>query len=191
MIEAGRYRAVAVSVEAEDGTEVWAQFGRSKIQGTEQVVVNFEILDGASVGSRIAWFGYFSDKTVDRTLEALRICGWKGNDLATAIKGPIDNEVSLVIEHETDPQGQVRPRVRWVNRPGGGGLKIDTMAPKDMATFAARLRLKAGTAKEVAGKKPDRAATPAPDPAPSKASQGEDWNGNDAPDSPDPDELCF
>jgi hypothetical protein len=161
MIAEGRYRAVAVPVDTDSGS-VWAQFGLSKESKSQQVVVNFEILEGEAAGQKIAWFGYFSDKTVDKTMEALRNCGWKSDDIMDCVTSPLEQEVSLVVEHENDQKtGKPRPRIRWVNRPGGGGLKLETpMDDKDLRMFAAKLKVKAKSIKPVDGAKPDRSAPP-------------------------------
>lgn len=106
--------------------------------GKEQVAVEFELLEEGFVGTRIAWFGYFTDKTQARTIETLRNCGWQGTDL-TNLEGVDANEVSLVIEQE-EYEGKWSPRVRWVNIPGSGlALKSPLSADKAKA-FAARMR---------------------------------------------------
>ncbi len=164
MIAAGRYRAVAVPVTTDDG-DFWAQFGVSS-NGNEQVVVNFEILDGEHAGETMAWFGSFTDKTADKTLEGLRNCGWRGSDLATASTGPLEQEVSIVVQEE-EYQGKVRSKIRWVNRPGGGGaFKLEKpMARNDMKMFSSKMKAKAASIPEVKGAAPDRSVPPDPPPA--------------------------
>jgi hypothetical protein len=102
--------------------------------GKEQVAVAFRLEDGRT----ITWYGYFTDKTLDRTVETLRICGWDGND-PRDLTGLDRNEVALVIEHERDAVGQVRARVRWVNRPGGAQVK-EELSGAALDRFADRLR---------------------------------------------------
>jgi hypothetical protein len=126
----GTYRARAVH----------GALGETK-SGSEQVAVEFELLDAdGAAGPRITWYGYFSEKTLATTVKALRACGWKG-DLLTDLSGISDNEVSLVVENEVLPDGRARPRVRWVNAPGGPGLGLKTPLVGDKArAFAARMR---------------------------------------------------
>lgn len=106
--------------------------------GKEQVGVSFELLEGPNQGQRITWYGYFTEKTTERTLEALEHCGWQGDDLSD-LTGIDANEVYLVIEHEQDDQGEVRARVRWVNSSGGVAMQ-NRMDPGDAASFAQRMR---------------------------------------------------
>jgi len=143
MLPAGEYKAVAV-----DGV-----LGETST-GKEQIVVTFEVTQPeAFVGRRINWYGYFTEKTADRTLESLRYCGWTGNDLSVfefssqvnpASQGFGSQEVVIVVEHEPDQNGTPRARVRWVNQAGGGGVKqkLDTGKAKALAArMKARLAM--------------------------------------------------
>lgn len=113
-------------------------------KGTEQVAVNFDIITPDAEMNTIVWYGYFSDKTWERTVESLRHCGWTGTDLAD-MQGLDANEVELVIEDETY-EGKTHQRVRWVNRPGGGGIALKAPLTGDKAkTFAASMRDKIKT----------------------------------------------
>lgn len=142
-INDGIYKAVA-----SNGT---AQFGMTS-KGTEQVLVNAEIIDGECAGRTVPWFGFFSEKTIDRTIESLRYFGWKGNDLANI--GVLDQVVEIVVENETNNEGKVYPRVRWVNRPGGGGLTLQTqLEGGQLAAFAARMKAKAAGIPAVEGER--------------------------------------
>lgn len=168
IIPAGFYSAVAVPVQTEEGP-VWAQFGNSKAKGTPQVYVAFAILHGDYAGFRIGWFGYFADGSEDRTIESLRFCGFKGDDFATAIAGPLDQEVQIQVEHETY-EGKVRAKVAWVNAPGGGSFRMaKTMGKDELRKFGATLKNKLRAKPEVAGPRreaPTPGAATAP-PAPS------------------------
>lgn len=106
--------------------------------GTEQMAVRFLITEGEFKGRYITWFGFFTDKTTDRTLEALRYCGWHTDDL-TNLDGITDNDVDLVIEDEQAEDGEWRSRVRWVNQPGGRALK-SRMDEGSKVAFAARMK---------------------------------------------------
>lgn len=129
MIPAGRYQAVPTK----------ADLGETST-GKEQVGVEFEIVTaGEYIGHRVVWYGYFTDRTTERTLESLRICGWFGDDITnlTGI-GEGSHVVELVIEHETY-NGRVTAKVQWVNRAGGLAMKTQ-LSPDKKAAFAARLR---------------------------------------------------
>lgn len=158
MIGAGYYRAVAVPVSTPDG-DTYAQFGEGK--NHPQVVVNFEILDGPEAGRRIAWFGHFSEKTVQRTVESLRYCGFKGDDLALATTQKLDQEVQIVVAHE-EYNGKVTAKVNWVNRAGGDGFRMaEPMAKTALTRFAAQMKNAVKAVGEVSGKTAERAQKPA------------------------------
>ncbi len=129
MIDRGNYRARAVD----------SQFGYAET-GTEQVAVTFEITEeGEFRGHTIAWFGFFTDGTQERTMQALRACGWEGDDLSNLI-GLDRNEIVLVIEHD-EYGGKVQARVKWVNRLGAGRIELKRKMTDAQKTALAR-RLK-------------------------------------------------
>lgn len=103
--------------------------------GKEQIGVEFEIQD--EQGGHITWYGFFTDKTMDRTIETLRLCGWKGSDL-NSLDGLGDNEVSIVLETE-EYEGKSRQRVQWVNRAGGLAMANPLSADQAKA-FAAKMK---------------------------------------------------
>ena len=91
-------------------------------------------------GETITWYGFFTEKTEDRTLEALRHCGWEGDDLSD-LRGITSNEVYVVIEHETNDEGETHARVRWVNSGAGGALAMKATMDRAAATaFAQRMK---------------------------------------------------
>lgn len=127
MIPVGKYKA-----RATEGALGFTSTGK------EQVAVALEVQSGEYQGKEITWYGYFTDATTDRTLESLRHLGWKGDDLSD-LTGILDNEVQIVVEEETDQQGEVRTRVRWIN--GGGGVAMkDRMTDADAKAFAGRMK---------------------------------------------------
>jgi hypothetical protein len=129
MIAPGKYMARAV--EAELGYTSGDK---------AQVAVCFELIDGDYAGQQINWYGYFTDKTMPTTLKALRACGWEGDDLSN-LDGIDVNEVELVISHEDDLEGNARARVRWVNRPGDGGVQLKKrMDEQQRKAFAAQMK---------------------------------------------------
>lgn len=137
-------------------------------QGNPQVVVLFNILDEGAQETRLTWYGYFTEKTTDKTIESLRICGWQGEDL-TDLTGLDTNEVSLVVEDEeyTDEQsGQVstRARVRWVNKAGGLSVKQPLTGEKAQA-FAASMRAAVRAFDAASGKRTTTAPKPAVSPS--------------------------
>lgn len=112
-------------------------------------------------GESLTWYGFFTDKTLDRTVESMRACGWQGVDL-TDLSGMDANEVVLVVEHETDESGAIRPRVRWVNSQGGLAMS-NALAGDDLAAFAATMRGRiAALDPRQARSKPTQRPAPAP-----------------------------
>lgn len=128
MMAAGRYRARAVQ----------AALGETST-GKEQIAVEFETLDEEGApGEHITWFGFFTEKSLEHTVRALRVCGWRGDDINN-LDGISDNEVSLVVEHE-EYEGKVSAKVKWVNAPGGGIALKSTLDAGRAASFAATMK---------------------------------------------------
>jgi hypothetical protein len=106
--------------------------------GTDQVAVVFEYVDGDQKGKRITWYGFLTDKTIDRTVEALKLLSdVEVPDLAD-LKGLDRNEVELVVEEDTY-NDKTRDRVVFVNRAGGLALK-NRLDVGEKAALAERLR---------------------------------------------------
>lgn len=127
MIPEGQYNAKPIE----------AAMGFTKSR-SEQVAVSFELIDEPYQGTQITWYGYFSNKTMDRTFDSLRACGWDGQSLANLSTVGTKN-VKVVIEHEADQDGNPRERIRWVNESGGVAMK-NRMTPEQASEFDARMR---------------------------------------------------
>jgi len=126
-----------MSMSLEPGTYtarcIDAQLGETK-KGTPQIVLEFEVVgDNAWAGSRITAYCFLTEAAMDRSLESLRYCGWRGADLSD-LSGVMDNDVELVVKDETY-EGKTFPRVQWINRPGGksGGARAPLAADKAAA----------------------------------------------------------
>jgi len=124
-----------------------AQFSETR-KGDEQIVLGFEIVDPSrpdEQGMHISYFGGFGENSIDFTVDALRACGWKGDDVsevpALAESGQLATEVRLKIEHETY-EGKLRARVKFVNRVGGGAkIKLERALDDDrVRRFAASMK---------------------------------------------------
>ena len=105
--------------------------------GNEQVTVQFELLEGPDLGKTITWWGYFSEKTADRTLRALLDSGWDGKDVSV-LDGLGSKDVRLTIGNDTY-NGETRQRVQWVNPLTGPKTKTP-MADTDRASFAEKMK---------------------------------------------------
>lgn len=159
MISTGYKNAVAIPVETDNGPK-WAQFGVTDNQ-KKYVTVSFEILDGEDAGQKITWWGYFAtEKNAKRTIESLRYCGFKGDDLSTVGDQELDQRVSLTVEHD-EYDGKVRAKVAWVNGLGGGGFKVEKpMAGDELRKFAASLKSHVRSTGEVNAEKGLRGQAP-------------------------------
>ena len=151
IIPEGYYTAVAVHQNGEDGN-LLARFGESG-NGTKQVLIYFEVIEGDYAGTRVPWFGFFTTAAWQRTIESLRYCGLKGDDLSTINQQELNQRVTITIEH--NEQGdKVYPRVSWVNRPGGSTIKLKKpMGTNELRGFAAQMKSYLQQVEEVAGEK--------------------------------------
>lgn len=148
MITAGRHRARAVE----------AALGYTN-GGKEQVAVLFELADGDEAGQQITWYGYFTERTEERTLESLRYCGWEGDDISN-LGSVTKNDVQIVVEMERSDDGHYA-RVRWVNRSGTALALKSHMNDEQKRAFAARMKGKAMTMRQASGQqKPDGTRAP-------------------------------
>jgi hypothetical protein len=154
ILAAGNYKAVATPVEG-----AYAQLGMS-LAGNQQVLVQFKILEGPAMGRTIPWWGSFTDKSWTRTMEALRYCGFKGDDLYELPGQALDQEVGIVVEH-SEYQGKTNARVRWVNAPSSGVKLAKPMDQNQLRNFSAMMKAKVAQVKAVEGKKASVSEAPA------------------------------
>jgi hypothetical protein len=139
LIPEGYYSAVVVPVATDEGPQK-VQFGFTK-ENKRQIAVCFEVIDGDYIGHKLTWFGYFTEKTTERTIQALRYCGFRGDDLMTVNEQALDQAVSITVEH-AEYNGKISAKIAWVNAPGGGGFKLSApMKKNDMRRFAAEMRM--------------------------------------------------
>jgi hypothetical protein len=96
--------------------------------GDAQVFIAFDVAHGEGT-TALTWFGSLKEgKAQEITLKGLLAAGFTGKDVTDLIDGPdggaipLGTEVSLVIENE-EYEGANRARIRWVNKPGGGGVQ--------------------------------------------------------------------
>lgn len=195
LIAVGKHRAIVRA------TEEGLRFGLTGEGETEkeQAVVLFDLVDPADPdhGRSITWFGFLSDAAFDRTIEGLRHCGWQGESLAElpglAAVGGLAQEVELVIEHE-EYNDKWQAKVQWVNRPGGGGVKLKRpLEGAELEAFSARMRGRV----RVAGTQARAAAPNAPRPpharpaTPNGGGAGQRPTHPNAPGSPVDDDIPF
>lgn len=88
-------------------------------------------------GIELFWNGGLSEKGRDITFKALRLCGWRGDDL-TAIGFNQDAEVAVVVEAE-EYNNKMHSKVKWVNSLGGKRVESNLDAGR-AKLFADRMR---------------------------------------------------
>lgn len=143
-----------------------------------QILLAFKIHDENSPnkGRVTTYFGSFGERSIDFTVDALRACGWQGDDLADLPKaferGELGAEVSLKIINEPSLDRDKRPvmdedgnekwrdKVAFVNVPGEGGAGFKpekTLEGAELKNFGQRMRTavaNAGKRKPAGGIKP-------------------------------------
>ena len=153
------------------GTPVSAALGYTQ-GGKEQIAVLFELLEPA--GERLTWYGYFTEKTFDRTIESLRACGWTGSALdefaGEAMPAGFDHQVELVVKHE-EYNGKTLARIAFVNTVGAGVALKSAMDGAQARAFAAKMKgriaaLSGGVPPAAPKATPKANGKPAPRPAP-------------------------
>lgn len=161
LIPQGTYTAKAVD---------W-KFGYTE-KGDPQVGVSFEITqEGSQKGRHITKYLFFTEKTVDRSIDSLRYMGLDGDDLSVLANrgGGLDkNEVSIVVEHDTY-NDKTRAQVSWINRVASVVMNRE-MAPEDITSFAEQMKQKLRSAdiRRQAREKSSSAPMRRPDPTPSR-----------------------
>lgn len=141
--------------------------------GTDQMEVIFELQaiqpkeedeeeDTSVQGVKVHAALFFTDKTVDRTIESLRHCGWTGDNLENLLaEGFGTKEVSLDMEWQLYKGAKVY-RVKWVNPIGG--IKPKPLAGDQVRGLAAlvKSRIQQGAGSPDARKnRTERAPSPA------------------------------
>lgn len=140
LISKGRHAAIPRSF----------QFGYAGEDDKPQAVIGFEIVgdNDPYAGWTITAFCFLHDKSWERSIESLRHMGWTGDNLeelpALCAAGQLV-EVEIVVEHETF-QGEVSAKVKWINKAGGGMVKLKKpMEGTELSRFAQQMRGKIRT----------------------------------------------
>lgn len=132
--------------------------------GKEQLAVTFE----NDAGEHITAYLYFTEKTLDRTMETLtEVLGWNAEqddhriDALHESDTLVGNECEIVVEDDTY-DGKTRPRVKWINALGGGSVLKEQMDATAAQSFANTLRRRILSAKGGPKPNPSRVAAPKP-----------------------------
>ncbi len=135
LIPEGQYKARATQGRLDVSSE----------KKREYVVIEFGLLEGEYAGQTVLWKGFFGDKIdsggktlTERTVEGLRVCGWKSIYL-TDLTGITENEVQIVVQHDHSPSGKPYAKVRFVNRLGGLSMSPN-ISPDAAKAFAEKMK---------------------------------------------------
>ena len=153
-IENGTYRARATGADG-------VQFGRAST-GNEQIAITFALLDenDRPTEQQITWLGYFTDGTMERTLESIEICGWDMSTGTGECHHVADQIVLLVIESE-EYNGKTYAKVKCINRVGGAGFRFaEVLDTRSVSGLMGRIRAHKATSGAVAPVAASRSAQP-------------------------------
>ena len=158
LLAPGYYDAVAVEKTDDQGVVAFARWELSK-NDAKQVIAYFQLIGHPEVFP-IPWRGSFastmlgeSGKSVaQRTVESLRYMGLKGDDLLAIENQELNQIVSLQVEHD-EWEGKTRLKVAWVNKPGGGVIKVKPLPEEAKRKFAAMMRASLAKVPEVEGER--------------------------------------
>lgn len=140
LISKGRHMARPVSI----------QFGYAGEDDKPQAAVLFDLVGDQDPynGWSITAFCFLHDKSWERSIESFRNMGWTGDDLeelpALCESGQLA-DVEIVVDHEAY-QGEWQAKVKWINKPGGGAVKLKKpMEGSALKNFASQMRGKVRT----------------------------------------------
>ena len=133
LIQIGRHSATCFEFE-------FPEPAAGKSQG---IALGFRFSEGdADQGRIITAWKYFSDKALPYTIEALRACGWRGDNPAEITIADLAEEVEITIKHETY-DGTTRAKVDYINPLGGGMVKAEKrLEGPSLKNFGAQMRAK-------------------------------------------------
>lgn len=129
-------------------------------KGNPQIVIEFDIVVGEGEIKSMFWFGHLTEKTKERTVESLVICGLN-NNLSTgeeclafnkgAGSGVLNEELEIQVVVDLkfpwdsdksceDTTKDKVPFIKWVNEKGSSALK-EKMAESDLISIMPGLNL--------------------------------------------------
>ena len=111
------------SIPGREGAQII--FGESPQKGTPYARVYLGITDGEHAGRSIPHDLYLTDKTIEKTVKALRALGFKGESFADFTGQTPSEGVQFEIVHE-EYKGNVRAKVKWI------GVAPKVLAPSEL-----------------------------------------------------------
>jgi hypothetical protein len=118
----------------------------STMKGDDYISADFEIVDDNGEAYKVEWRGWLTEKTERKTMEALRLLGWQGDDIYEdmAAEGALRNKVKLDVRHE-EYKGKKTARVSFINGPDPDPVATE----KKREERRARMRRVAGIVKPI------------------------------------------
>jgi len=116
------------------------------MKGDDYISADFEVVDGNGEAYTVEWRGWLTEKTERKTMEALRLLGWQGDDIYNdlAAEGCLRNKVQLDVRHE-EYKGKTTARVAFINGPDPDPVATE----KKREERRERMRRLAGTVKPI------------------------------------------
>lgn len=95
------------------GSDSQVFFGESSNKGTPYIRVNLGITEGDRAGESIYHDLYLTEKTIEKTVKALRCLGFTGDQFAAFVTQAPKTSVQFEIVHESY-NDKVRAKVKWI-----------------------------------------------------------------------------
>lgn len=116
------------------------------MSGKDYISADFDIVDDNGEAYTVEWRGWLTEKTERKTMEALRLLGWQGDDIYEdmAAEGALRNKVKIDVRHE-EYKGKTSARVAFINGPDPDPVSTE----KQRAERRARMKRVAGTVKAI------------------------------------------
>lgn len=119
--------------------------------GKDYVSADFDVETEDGEVFTVEWRGWLTEKTEDKTIKALRLMGWHGDDIFGDLvaDGAMRNEVDVDVRHE-EYKGKTTARIAFINGPDPDPVATE----KKREAQRDRLRRKAAATKP-SGPPPD------------------------------------
>lgn len=121
--------------------------------GKEQIAVSLDVHvndreSGQMYPVQMTWYGFFTDAALQTTDKALAALGFDATQRDISELGPeqphespiVGAECEVVVEIERSDEYGDRPKIRWLNRRGGGLVMKERMDAVSAKAFGASLR---------------------------------------------------
>lgn len=107
--------------------------------GREYIWVGLEIMEGDFQGESLTWKGWLNDeKSIETAVRSLTLMGWeKDSDALDDVSGLGSTPCQAVVVHKEGDNGNIYVNVKYINKLGGMGSRIN---PDETKIIAEKLR---------------------------------------------------